>query len=213
MIIVWSFEATTDDTIYNAQQEYMIAFQDYFAEMSASFEADYNLDIFYLTSRSVDDEMSRVFIADAPIYMAAIIVMVIYLSLTLGKFHLVYARPWLAISTVFVMILALIMGYGLGLAFGFAFNNLVLLVPYILLGVGVDDQIIIAESVDRTPYPNGDLTKGAERLQEALKHSGLSITLTSFCSVMAFAIGSLVDIAGVSSFCVFASCCFLANDS
>ena len=213
MIIIWLLKPTTDDEIYDAQWAYMEEFQNYFADTSDSFKTDYNLTVSYLTSRSVEDEMSRVFLTDAPIYVAAIIVMVIYLSLTLGKLDKIRARPWLAVSTVFVMILALIMGYGLGLACGFAFNNLVLLVPYILLGVGVDDQIIIVESVERTPYPNGDKTRGAERLQQALKHSGLSITLTSFCSVMAFAIGSFVDIAGVSSFCVFSSFCFLANDS
>ena len=51
----------------------------------------------------------------------------------------------------------------------------------------------------------------AIRLANALSSSGLSITLTSLCSVVAFLVGSAVDIPGVSAFCVYAAWSFLAN--
>ena len=64
---------------------------------------------------------------------------------------------------------------------------------------------------ERTPLPHGDDSKDAIRVGNALSSSGLSITLTSLCSVMAFFVGSAVDLPGVSAFCVYAAWSFLAN--
>ena len=49
---------------------------------------------------------------------------------------------------------ALIIGLGIGAAIGYIFNPIVLLIPFILLGVGVDDDIIIVETLDITPVPD-----------------------------------------------------------
>ena len=72
-------------------------------------------------------------------------------------------------------------------------------------------EVILVDSYDRTPLPDGDDPEGPTRLQHALSSSGLSITLTSLCSVMAFFVGSAVDISAVSAFCVYAAWSFLAN--
>ena len=214
LLLSWNLKGTSDEDINDAEYKYMELFQDYFGNIGVDkYENDYNMSIDYYTTRSIEDESLRVIEADSIVYIGAIFVMVVYLMFTLGnKCDKINSRPWLAVSTVLVMICALIMGYGLGLAFGYGFNSLVVLIPYILLGVGVDDQIIITESVDREKYPNNDINKGAERIESALVHSGLSITLTSFCSVMAFAVGSVIDVPGIRAFCVFAALCFLAND-
>ena len=115
------------------------------------------------------------------------------------------------IGSLLATISALIIGLGIGSAFGFIFNPIVLLIPFILLGVAVDDDIIIVETLDITPFPDNDIEKQDIRTGNALRHAGVSITLTSFSSVLAFAIGSLTDIPGISSFCAFGSLCFMAN--
>ena len=73
--------------------------------------------------------------------------------------------------------------------------------------------------LDREPYPTiggkgkGDTSKSAERIGHAMKHVGLSISLTSFCSGIAFAVGTNVSMPGVQAFCVVASIAFFANYS
>ncbi len=49
------------------------------------------------------------------------------------------------------------------------------------------------------------------RLCKTLSESGLSISLTSLCSSMAFTIGSTTDLPAISAFCKFAAWSFLAN--
>ena len=75
----------------------------------------------------------------------------------------------------------------------------------------VVSTVILVDSYDRTPITDGDGLDEHIRLSNALSSSGLSITLTSLCSAMAFFVGSAIDISGVSSFCIYAACSFLAN--
>ena len=99
-----------------------------------------NMQISFYSLRLLDDEISRVVDNDTPIFIAAIIVMLIYLMFTLGQCSCVEASPWLAFSAVFLLIGALIMGFSISLCLGATFNTIVMLVPFILLGVGIDDM-------------------------------------------------------------------------
>ena len=207
--MTYIMSATTNDTIYDANYEWMFEFVEYWSADDTPIPSDYSIS--YFTSRSITDEIGRVVSSDAQVYLAAILTMFVYLAFTLGDFTCLGARPWLAVVTIFVMIMALITSYGIGCAMGYPMTSLVFLIPYLLLGVGVDDEIIIVEAVDREQEVIGDQEAGGERFEKALRDCGLSISLTSFCSVMAFAIGSTVTMPGVTSFCVYAALGFFAN--
>merc|ERR1719162_284369 len=113
------------------------------------------------------------------------------------------------------MVCSLAIGFSISVVIGTTFNSVIMLVPFILLGVGVDDMIILVDTYDNTPMPDrddvDDAEKGRQRLGNAMAASGLSISLTSFCSTMAFFVGSATDIPGIHAFCVYAAFSFLAN--
>eukprot|EP01083_Nonionella_stella_P051286 136161_1 len=203
--LVGSLNETVQDIVY----EYMGEWQRYWEEHVVDYADD--IEIVYYTDRSFDDEIDRVITGDAAIFGLALITMLIYLMFTLGKVSCIGARPWLALSAIFVMICALLMGFSISLCLGTQFNVMVILVPYILLGVGVDDMIILVDSYDQTAMPEDDILKADIRLGNALAVSGLSISLTSFCSSMAFFVGSASDIPGIHAFCMYAAWSFLAN--
>ena len=118
--------------------EYARAWNHYWAE----HHDDYS-DVFQITYYSdclLDDEIARMVSEGAFTFGTAYVLMLIYLMFTLGKFSCVAARPWLALSALLVLLGALIVGFSVGLCCGFAFNNTVILVSFILLGVGVDDM-------------------------------------------------------------------------
>ena len=200
-----------DDDMQQISEEYQFHWQDYWAARLDEYKNNHDMDIAYFTDNAFGPEIDRVVSGDLPIFGAAFIVMLVYLALTLGKCNCVEARPLIAVGSLLSTICALIMGFGLGSAFGYQVNAIVLLIPFILLGVGVDDDIIIVESLNRTPLPNNDVGKEDIRFGTAMAHSGLSITLTSCSSIVAFAIGSYVDLPGVEAFCVFASLAFFSN--
>ena len=117
--------------------DYMGEFQDYWSNRSENYDG---LNIAYFTNRAFDDEISRLLSNDIPIFFLALFCMLIYLMFTLGKLSCIGARPWLATSAMIVMVLALIMGFGIGMLTQTTFNTICALVPFILLGVGVDDM-------------------------------------------------------------------------
>ena len=74
------------------------------------------------------------------------------------------------------------------------------LLPFLLIGIGVDDMFVISAAVDQT-----DTKKTAEeRLTDGLKHAGPSITITSFTNIIAFWMGATTSLEALSSFCLFA---------
>ena len=117
----------------------MGAWQDYWAAHASDYAED-DIDLVYYSDRSFDDEISRVISGDFPIFGLALTTMLVYLMFTLGKISCIGARPWLAFSAIWVMVAALLIGFSISICLGTDFNTIVMLVPYILLGVGVDDM-------------------------------------------------------------------------
>ena len=76
---------------------------------------------------------------------------------------------------------------------------------FLLIGIGADDMFVICNAVDQT-----DLKAPAiERVKEAMKHAGPSITITSLTNCLAFLFGGLASLMALRSFCLFASACIL----
>eukprot|EP01084_Bolivina_argentea_P204752 349724_1 len=195
--ITYYLEGTLNNEIYDAQYEFMYEFQTFWGNNYDSYNS--NVTMYYFTDRAFDDEIARVAYDDIPIFIAALFVMLIYLMFTFGNKNI--CQRWLlAQSAICVLLCSLAIGFGISSLIGIEFNTINALVPYILLGVGVDDMIIIMDSF----HNKNDI-------QAALSHSGLSITITSLCSICAFSIGSFIDLPGVRSFCVYSAFSFLAN--
>ena len=209
----FTLQGTKDEKLTEISEEYQYAYQDYWSDRIKYYQTNYNFEITYLTYYSYSSENRRVVIGDVPVLGAAFIVMLVYLSLTLGKLNCILARPLISIGSLLTTICALIIGFGIGSGLGIELNTIVMVVPFILLGVGVDDEIIIVETLDRTKLPDSDEPQHDKRLAMAMQHAGLSITLTSLSSIVAFAVGSFVDMPGITSFCSFASLSFAANYS
>lgn len=77
--------------------------------------------------------------------------------------------------------------------------------PFLLIGIGVDDMFVICNAVDQTRLKDTP----RERIREAMMHAGPSITITSLTNALAFAFGGLNSLTALRSFCLFASVCIL----
>ncbi|CEL94251.1 unnamed protein product [Vitrella brassicaformis CCMP3155] len=93
--------------------------------------------------------------------------------------------------------------------FGFKFGPLHSTLPFLLLGIGVDDAFIITSAFHHTydadAYPMESSIPLHERVALAMSHAGMSITLTSITDALAFGIGASTTIPALSSFCAYAS--------
>jgi len=74
------------------------------------------------------------------------------------------------------------------------------LLPFLLIGIGVDDMFVISSNIDQTD-PRLPVEK---RMMIGLQHAGSSITITSFTNAIAFFLGCTSSLDALSSFCFFA---------
>ena len=109
-----------------------------------------------------------------------------------------------------VVALSTVAGFGLSSFFGLLFGPVHNVLPFVLLGIGVDDGFVIANAfnrerkVARKDESDDDI---AVRAGRALARAGASITVTSATDLVAFAISSSSSLPALSSFCAYAAIC------
>ena len=124
ILFTYTFEGMDRDTklgekLYDAQYEMLESQSDFFTDSSVlkQYENEYDITFVTFTSRSFNDEFQRLARNDLKVFGAALIVMIIYLSLTLGSFDCVKARPIIAMAAIIDLVFSLSIGVSIGLFF------------------------------------------------------------------------------------------------
>ena len=214
--IVVRSDLDSDINYFDISYEFMKDWNEYWSNNANNYD---NIDeIYYMSTRSLDDEISQVLLGDLGIFVVAFTLILSYLIFILSSCkndgRCITTRIWLPLSVGIIILLCMCISLGIGSLMGITAGLIVGLVPYIILGVGIDDIIIIYDSFQRQKMRDKNTDNNvAIILAKSLKHSGLSITLTSFCSFIAFFIASLsTSIRGnqIQAFCSYASWSFLS---
>ena len=85
--------------------------------------------------------------------------------------------------------MAIFVSYGLCSAFGVFYGPVHSILPFLLLGIGIDDMFVIVQcwnNLDKDQQKR----RLATRIGTCLKHAGVSITVTSITDFASFAVGS-----------------------
>jgi hypothetical protein len=164
--------------------------------------------IYLQAMRSLDDELLRAVSGDIILFAMTMNIMCTFCCIVLGRTcggHCMSSRFLLANGGIGIVMFAMIAGYGLSAAMGYAFTQLQQVLPFILIGIGVDDMVIITAAFDRVTKDQPGLSI-PERVGKTYARCGLSITLTSATDVVAFLLGSLSKLPAIQVFCIYASC-------
>ncbi|CAN0336849.1 unnamed protein product, partial [Ascophyllum nodosum] len=178
-----------------------------------TWEADYQsfmadeADAYADTGRSIDDALAASISGEIFLFAITYIIMVLFVQSVLGRCFAgpVRRRTWLGLGGIFCVLAAGLAAYGLNSGFGVPFTSLVQVLPFILLGIGVDDMFVIVAAFDHT---DPDLPV-EERVALGLKRSGFSITYTSLTNFIAFMLGSTSSLPAVEYFCLYAGTAIL----
>ncbi|GMH67585.1 hypothetical protein TL16_g04716 [Triparma laevis f. inornata] len=194
-------QACIDDYLC-PELDFMTKFQEEMEKFVLTKAGEVNMA--YHTSRALDDALGEAIGADIPLVGAAYIIMIITCCLSLGKgirHGCSRSSASLAGGGIFCVFLSTFAGFGIAALTGAWFTSLHSLLPFILVGIGVDDMYVIVNHFQLT-RESLDLE---DRVGIAMKNAGIPILYTSVTDFIAFLLGSTSSLKGISSFCVYAA--------
>lgn len=164
----------------------------------------------YLSSRSFSDEFGGEISGDLLFVQVSYVVAFIFLGATLGSKVCGRGSRWaMSLSALVLIALATVAGFGVASLAGLLYGPVHSVLPFVLLGIGVDDAFVIANAFDReregVPRESEDDPSLVKRGARSLARAGASITVTSMTDLVAFAISSTSALPALASFCAFAS--------
>ncbi|GFO10919.1 patched domain-containing protein 3 [Plakobranchus ocellatus] len=128
----------------------------------------------------------------------------VFVMLALGKFNLLEQKIYVSIAGMLCVGLAILVAYGLATAMDVIYSPIHSIMPFLILGIGVDDMFVVVETW-KNLRPEEAKVDLPLKLALTLSRSGVSITVTSITDIVAFGIGASTVIPALSAFCIYAS--------
>ncbi|KAG7201439.1 hypothetical protein KM043_004199 [Ampulex compressa] len=164
------------------------------------------LEIWYEAGRSFGDISGTTIFQDIDKLAIGIILMFFYVSIILSHGNWVEWRFCLTAGGLMCIGGAFIIAVGVCSLLRISYGPIHTSLPFMLLGLGVDDifvmmaswkQVHTKEYIREKPLP--------ERIAHALGHAGSAISITSLTDVVAFIIGASTILPSLQSFCIYAA--------
>ena len=161
------------------------------------------LELSFIVTRSFGDEFGNAIQGDLLLLQVAFILILSYAAPMLSKWDegCVGSRVSITFAGIVAIGMAIASSYGLCSYFGLFYSPLMNVLPFLLLGVGVDDMFVIVNAYDQVDK-SLDLPT---RMGRTLATAGASITVTSLTDIFAFIIGSNTTLPALRNFCFYAA--------
>ncbi|XP_053693061.1 patched domain-containing protein 3-like [Sabethes cyaneus] len=163
-----------------------------------------DVNLFYAAGRSYGDISADSMFKDIDKLLIGGVLMFVYMQLVLSRFSWTEFRIILGSVGLLNIGMGFVAGCGIVSALGVSYGPVHTCLPFLLMGLGVDDMFVmmacyrkVHESHSHLPLP--------ERMGLMLKHAGASITVTSLTDIVAFAVGSITVMPSLQSFCIYAA--------
>jgi predicted RND superfamily exporter protein len=148
--------------------------------------------------KSINDEIARSYGSSMVLAGLAIVLIVVYMGISIGGKPPHASRLSLALLSACNIVFAEMSGFALCAICGVPITDLSLPLIFVVVGIGVDDVIILVDYLDREPADD----PAQERLGRAMQKGGTTIFLTSFTNMLAFLAAATIDFPGISWFCI-----------
>ncbi|GMT33947.1 hypothetical protein PFISCL1PPCAC_25244, partial [Pristionchus fissidentatus] len=162
------------------------------------------LDIMVVGTDVLDREMIRDGSRMMPFFAAGFGIMISFVSLCVLMTALFYdemdpGKIMIACVATLCPILAITSSYGIVSVLGLRVNSFMLVMPFLIMGIGVDDAFLMTHSWQRMSRQGYGV---AERLGMVYEEVGPSITITSLTNFLSFGIGAFTPTPEIRLFCL-----------
>ena len=161
--------------------------------------------LYYFAPRSVDDSITESTTGDIKLIVITFTLMCTFTCFALGRLrNKVKGHVLVANAGILAVAIGIVTAFGFALICGGTFISLVGIMPFLVLGVAIDDMFIIVDSLDRTLEIYGHLTT-REIVAETLSKVGGTVTMTTMTDLVAFAVSTTSVFPAIRYFCTFAA--------
>jgi len=181
-------------------------FEQFLIDHSAKVNGNSNLEIVVFTARSFNDVSFETIFFDIWKMLGGYVIMFAFTVIMLGKLSKTEVRLYLAAAGMFSCVLGLGAAFGIMFLLGMEYNQCHHILPFIAIGIGIDDMFVIMECWYNQLDDHSHLPL-PERIGHTMRHAGISVTVTSITDVMAFGLGAFTIMPGLQAFCVSAAIC------
>ncbi|UYV68760.1 daf-6 [Cordylochernes scorpioides] len=188
IILVYFLNATKFDPIaFEWSKSFIKYLQD--------FESD-KVDIAMFTWRATEDGFEDTILVALMFFIGTLVIMVLFTFVTSSSSN---GLPWLGILGCLSSILSLISSFGFTVILGYDLIAVAVVVPFLMLGIGMDNTFILLASWRKTDI-HDPLDR---RMERTMSHAGSSITISSLTTFASFVVGTFVIFPGVKIFCIY----------
>ena len=158
--------------------------------------------VYFAAERSMDDAIADNNWSVASLASVSFVLMIVFSCTMLGRFsNPLNGHALLAVAGVFAVVLGMLLGASLAVIFGVPFINMVGALPFLVVGIGIDDMFIILDELDRQKPQNT-----IETVKVVMQSSGATITMTTMTDLVAFAVSAFSTFPAITYFCIYGAC-------
>ncbi|XP_076280248.1 patched domain-containing protein 3 isoform X1 [Lasioglossum baleicum] len=196
-ILNWLLKKTNSDA-----DEWELAFIN--TVLHANVTLPPGMEIYAIASRSYIDTLHQILNSNMTVLCCGISLIAVYVMAMIGKCNALEQRIYLSVMGVSVIGQAILSSYGLCYYLGYSYGPIHSILPFLLLGIGVDNMFVIMQGLNNLSETDQALELPV-RFAKAMQQSGMSVTVTSFTNVIAFAFGVTTVMPCLRSFYAFAT--------
>lgn len=106
------------------------------------------MEIYAVTLRSYQDMLHQVINNNMTVLFCGISLILIYVIVMIGRCNAIYQRIYLSLMGISVVGQAILSSYGVCYYMGFLYGPVHQILPFLLLGIGVDDMFVIMQNLE-----------------------------------------------------------------
>ena len=160
------------------------------------------MNVFYSATRSLDDAVSESSTSDLGLVTITFVIMNTFACLMMAKFrNPLTGHALLGTAGIFAVILGITAGFGIVVFAGTPFISMVGVLPFLIVGIGIDDMFILVDALDR----HDTRMTVVDTVRTVMSHTGVTITMTTVTDLVAFVISTSTQFPSVRYFCIYAA--------
>ncbi|XP_058448637.1 protein patched homolog 1-like [Malaya genurostris] len=192
--------ASTDGGISEDTLRWEGAFLDRMQNLSDAFEnATFRID--YASARSFNDMTSKASLQGFDMVHVGCVLMFVYMQLVLSKFSWIEIRVLLSTAGLLGVGMALVIAFGIYSASGRTFISSHSAVPYVVIGLGIDDMFVMITGLRKVQKGFPTATP-PQQIALMLQNTGVAISVTSLTNIAAFGTGIISPFPAMRMFCL-----------